>query len=115
MADSSLHGSIHGESRQAILALTPVFALKSVPFVTVPVIRAVICPSGFGQTDREKHGNSVGKSLVALLKWNRQAVKGLVPSSSTPRLFTIAIVAPAIAHRSYVPAVSYPGACLTPA
>ena len=55
------------------------------------------------------------KNLVAVLKWARRAAKGLALSSSTTRLITIAIVAPAIAHRSSVPAVSYPGACLTPA
>ena len=53
--------------------------------------------------------------LVAVLKWTHPVVSEIVLSARTFRLLTIAIAAQPIVHRSYVPAVSSLGACLTPA
>ena len=52
---------------------------------------------------------------VAVLKWTHSMVTELVLPARASRQRTIAIVASANAHRSWGPAVSSLGACLTPA
>jgi hypothetical protein len=52
---------------------------------------------------------------VAALKWTQPVVRQVVRSARTSGQLTIAIAAQPIAHRSYIPAVSSLGACLTPA